>query len=147
MSTFLDNLYKNQSKVYKYFIYVVTTILIVFFFPKGGKFKYEFQKGKPWQYDNYYAPFDFSIKKTTQEIEEEKQHIKDHQILYYNYDSGIVIQVYERYKKEIHTLFDDSGQQQNYIIKTGEEILDELYKNGIVAIESRKLSTLSLIHI
>ena len=58
MSTFLDNLYKNQSKVYKYFIYIVTTVLIVFFFPKGGKFKYEFQKGKPWQYDNFYAPFD-----------------------------------------------------------------------------------------
>ena len=42
-------------------------VLIVFFFPKGGKFKYDFQKGKPWQYENLYAPFDFSIKKTDEE--------------------------------------------------------------------------------
>ena len=141
MSTFLDNLYKNQSKVYKYFIYIVTTVLIVFFFPKGGKFKYEFQKGKPWQYDNFYAPFDFSIKKSTQEIEDEKQNIKDHQVLYYNYDSSIAIQVYDSYEKEVVNVFNNNYDQQNYLIKVGKEILDELYVNGVVDNESTKLST------
>ena len=140
MSTFLDNLYKNQAKVYKYFIYGVTTVLIVFFFPKGGKFKYEFQKGKPWQYDNYYAPFDFSIKKTTQEIEDEKQKIKDHQILYYNYDSAITTQVRDTYEKEAKRVFNDEADRQNYLIKVGEDILDELYANGVAANESTKLS-------
>ena len=62
MSKSLDGIYKNQSLIYKYFLYVVSVGLIVFFLPKGGKFKYEFQKGKPWQYENLYAPFDFSIK-------------------------------------------------------------------------------------
>tara|TARA_R110000796_G_scaffold35017_3_gene90261 strand:+ start:251928 stop:253967 length:2040 start_codon:yes stop_codon:yes gene_type:complete len=141
MSTFLDNLYKNQSKVYKYFIYIVTTVLIVFFFPKGGKFKYEFQKGKPWQYDNFYAPFDFSIKKSTQEIEDEKQNIKDHQVLYYNYDSSIATQVYDSYEKEVVNVFNNNYDQQNYLIKVGKEILDELYVNGVVDNESTKLST------
>tara|TARA_R110002051_G_scaffold319490_1_gene403626 strand:- start:128 stop:2167 length:2040 start_codon:yes stop_codon:yes gene_type:complete len=141
MSTFLDNLYKNQSKVYKYFIYIVTTVLIVFFFPKGGKFKYEFQKGKPWQYDNFYAPFDFSIKKSVQEIDDEKQNIKDHQVLYYNYDSSIANQVYDSYQKEVVTVFNDDYNQQNNLKKVGEEILDVLYANGVVDNESTKLST------
>ena len=70
MGKTLDNVYKHQSLVYKYFLYVVSVALIVFFFPKGGKFKYEFQKGKPWQYENLYAPIDFSIKKTQEEIQE-----------------------------------------------------------------------------
>tara|TARA_R110002033_G_scaffold48501_4_gene94850 strand:+ start:1282 stop:3333 length:2052 start_codon:yes stop_codon:yes gene_type:complete len=144
MSAFLDNLYKNQSTVYKYFIYIASTVLIVFFFPKGGKFKYEFQKGKPWQYDNYYAPFDFSIKKTTKEIEEEKQNVKDNQVLYYNYDSGIAKQVYDTYDQELETIFSSANnsdnRQQSYLIKVGKDILDELYANGVVADESAQLA-------
>ena len=151
MSAFLDNLYKNQSTVYKYFIYIASTVLIVFFFPKGGKFKYEFQKGKPWQYDNYYAPFDFSIKKTTQEIEEEKQNVKDNQVLYYNYDSGIAKQVYDTYDQELETIFSSANnsdnRQQSYLIKVGKDILDELYANGVVADESAQLgaNTINLV--
>ena len=36
MGKTLDNVYKHQSLVYKYFLYVVSVALIVFFFPKGG---------------------------------------------------------------------------------------------------------------
>ena len=114
MSTFLDNLYKNQSVLYKYFIYVISTVLIVFFFPKGGKFKYEFQKGKPWQYENYYAPFDFSIKKTPEEIQKEKQEIKDHQILYYTYNQSLANEVYSYFENEIDVLFSDNSQKPIY---------------------------------
>ena len=30
--------------------------------------KYDFGQGKPWQYDNLYAPFDFAVQKTEEEI-------------------------------------------------------------------------------
>ncbi len=140
MSTFLDNLYKNQSVLYKYFIYVISTVLIVFFFPKGGKFKYEFQKGKPWQYENYYAPFDFSIKKTPEEIQKEKQEIKDHQILYYTYNQGVANEVYSDFENEIDVLFSDNSQKA-YLLKVGKELLDELYLNGVIDDESVKLSS------
>ena len=45
----------------------------MYLFPKSGKFKYNFEKGKPWQSENLYAPFDFAIKKTENEISKEKQ--------------------------------------------------------------------------
>jgi putative nucleotidyltransferase with HDIG domain len=144
MSVFLDKFYKNQSSIYKYFIYIVTTVLIVFFFPKGGKFKYEFQKGKPWQYENYYAPFDFSIKKTSDEIAEEKKTIKDNQVLYYTYDESIVSEVYYAYKQEIVTAFRQENNtdesKYNLLVKTGEDVLDKLYANGVIGEESVKLS-------
>jgi len=72
MRNILDKVFKNQSLLYKYFLYLVSVACIVFFFPKGGKFKYEFQKGKPWQYENLYAPFDFSIQKDNEDISKEK---------------------------------------------------------------------------
>ena len=140
MSKFLDNLYKKQSLFYKYFIYIIATVLIVFFFPKGGKFKYEFQKGKPWQYENYYAPFDFSIKKTSDEIQKEKQEIKDHQILYYTNSEPILNEVYAAFDNEIAVLFENNNQKK-YLSKVGKELLDELYKIGVVDDESIKIAS------
>ena len=65
----LINLYhKNHSLIYKFFLFVLTTLVIVYLFPKSGTFKYSFEKGRPWQSENLYAPFDFAIKKSTDEI-------------------------------------------------------------------------------
>src|SRR5690606_23463956 len=105
MWKFLDRLYKNQSLIYKYFLYLISIFLIVFFLPKGGQFKYEFQKGKPWQYDNLYAPFDFSIKKTNDEIAKEKSEIEDRQIDYYSFNDSIADQVYTAFAKNLVTVF------------------------------------------
>jgi len=54
--------------------------------PKGGKFKYEITKGKPWQYENLYAPFDFAILKNEDEIIKEKDKIINNNIPYYTYN-------------------------------------------------------------
>lgn len=135
MRKFLDRLYKNQTLIYKYFLYLVSIFLIVFFLPKGGQFKYEFQKGKPWQYDNLYAPFDFSIKKTDAEIAKEKSEIENRQIDYYYYNDSISGQVYKAFDADFATVFPSdqfSNSQRSTFERVGKEILDELYKNGIL---------------
>jgi len=109
--------------------------LIVFFFPKGGKFKYEFQKGKPWQFENLYAPFDFSIQKTEDEIAKEKQVIVDKQIRYYRYDEEIVENVVRSLDEKFESQWQNSGFKENQINKlkaTASMILDIIYKNGIL---------------
>ena len=68
MKQLITKLYKNQSFVYKIFLYILTTILVVYLFPKGGKFQYEFQKGKPWQYETLIAQFDFPIQKQRKKL-------------------------------------------------------------------------------
>ncbi|TMM55852.1 HDIG domain-containing protein [Maribacter algarum] len=135
MSKSLDTLYKNQSRIYKYFLYGVSLFLIVFFFPKGGQFKYEFQKGKPWQYENLYAPFDFSISKDKAEILDEEQRIKSNRIDYYQYDSGIKSKVYEQFEANFPSVFSSDAYSENQLrtlSQTGRSILDEIYENGIV---------------
>ena len=62
MSDFINKLYRNHSLVYKVLLFITTTFLIVYMFPKTGKFKYNFEKAKPWQSENLYALFNFPIK-------------------------------------------------------------------------------------
>ena len=73
MSNFINKVYKNNTIVYKVLLFLIAVVSIVYLFPKGGQFKYDFNKGKPWQYDNLYATFDFSIQKSDEEINIEKR--------------------------------------------------------------------------
>ncbi|RIV30359.1 HDIG domain-containing protein [Flagellimonas lutimaris] len=134
MGKTLDNVYKHQSLVYKYFLYVISVALIVFFFPKGGKFKYEFQKGKPWQYENLYAPIDFSIKKTQEEIEEEQSSIRKNKTDYYTYNASLVSDVKNEVGEELNLLFQSEGfssSQRQALRELSEEVVEKLYIHGI----------------
>ncbi|MGC1514571.1 MAG: HDIG domain-containing metalloprotein [Maribacter sp.] len=131
----MDNLYKKQSLIFKYILYVVAVAFIVFFLPKGGKFKYEFQKGKPWQYENLYAPFDFSIKKTDSEIAKEKQVIESNQLPYFRYDQKVAETVKDKFDDAFEDKWEGTGlrtSQKNRLRSFSKAILDYIYTRGIL---------------
>lgn len=141
MGNSLDNFYKNQSLIYKYFLYFVSIGLIVFFFPREGKFKYEFQKGKSWQYENLVAPFDFSIKKTETELTEERNSLTQNQQRYYDYDNGMQQAALARYATAFETNFGNdrfNPAQQEVLYDLGKALLDSVYANGIFAADVPK---------
>ena len=125
MKKIINKLLVNHSLIYKLFLYIITIILVVYLFPKGGQFKYEFQKGKPWQYENYYSPFDFSIKKSNQEIEAEKLQIKETSKQFFEYDEAIVLGVKKNTSEKILEYLATtnlSKQNKNRLLQKAEEI-------------------------
>ena len=73
---------KNQSLIYKVFLFIFSTLLVIYLLPKGGQFKYNFQKGKPWQYENLYAPFSFTIKKDDDTLKKEKEELDKQELIF-----------------------------------------------------------------
>ncbi|WP_417363513.1 HD family phosphohydrolase [Galbibacter sp.] len=135
MKKFLDNLYKNQSLIYKGFLFILTTALVVYMFPKGGKFKYDFHKGKLWQYETLYAPFDFAIHKTDEEIKQNKDEIKANHPDYFKYDTAIRDLVYNGYEEKFNTYFtteEFSNATRKKIYSNGLELLNRIYEKGVV---------------
>jgi len=124
MKNKLDLLFKNQSLIYKYILYVAAIVLIVFLLPKGGKFKYEFQKGKPWQFETLYAPFDFTVTKSAAEIDAEKREIRENQVPYYQFDEQVYVQATKKISQEVHKL----------ALKIENQQLDTLFYNKTVAV-------------
>ncbi|MCD4737299.1 MAG: HDIG domain-containing protein, partial [Bacteroidales bacterium] len=68
MKRFFSYLRDHYEGITKIFLLLVTAFLLVLIFPKEGKFKYEFRKGKPWPHENLIAPFDFTILKSNVEL-------------------------------------------------------------------------------
>ncbi|MBW1297638.1 HD family phosphohydrolase [Aquimarina litoralis] len=134
MKKFFNNFYKKQSLLYKGFLFISTLTLIVYLFPKGGVFKYEFTKGKPWQYENLYAPFDFAIAKTEEEITAEKKRIEDNNIPYFEYDtiiSNVAKDTYDAaFKSNLETLDQSSSGKQAKLF--GRILLNDIYRYGVL---------------
>jgi len=76
--------------IFRSFYFLFAIIIIVSFLPREGKFKYEFQKGKPWMHEDLIAPFDFPIYKTEAELFEERNNILKDFKPFFNYDSSVV---------------------------------------------------------
>jgi putative nucleotidyltransferase with HDIG domain len=134
MKKTLSTLSRNQSLLYKGFLFIAATFLILYLFPKAGQFKYDFQKGKPWQYENLYAPFSFTIKKDAVSLASEKEQIVNNAVPYFNMDMAIVTTV----TKEFYRLLDEAYQNSFFrvpklsIQSKGAAIIDQIYKHGIV---------------
>ncbi|MCG9972462.1 HD family phosphohydrolase [Christiangramia crocea] len=148
MSDFINKLYKNQALFYKVFLFVLTSVLIVYLLPKGGKFKYDIPKGKPWQYENLYAPFDFAILKTDEEIAAEKQDITGSHIPYYNFDTEKPDKVKEDALVEVQNVFADStlNVYETIIDDFIEETVDKIYEFGLLQ-ESERLEPDQLVYL
>lgn len=131
----LGSIYKYQSVIYKVFLFVITTLFVVYLFPKGGAFKYNFEKGKVWQNENLYAPFDFPVQKTDAELAEEVLNLKNDLPAYFVLDKSISSSSKVSLLNEFATTFPDSLQvdikAQIYTIL--DKSIDEIYSTGLLA--------------
>ena len=134
MKKIINNILQEHSLIYKIILYVLTVVLIVFLFPKGGKFKYDYLKGKPWLYENYYAPFNFAIQKSQETIDLEKSIIEKNTKLYFEYSEEVVNRVQENYLIK----FNESPFSENPegLLNLGEEIILKIYEHGFIDSES-----------
>ena len=145
MNKILDFLYKKQSLIYKIFLFLLSVFLIVYFFPTQGKFKYEIVKNKPWQYENLYAPFDFPILKSDEELEAEKIEVQSTHIPYYVFDQATALNILRSWKTKSNAEV-DSLIQNTISDNLIQNLLDSIYSRGLIS-ESKRLNYNDLIYL
>ncbi|GAB7257733.1 HDIG domain-containing protein [Polaribacter sp. OB-PA-B3] len=109
-------------------------------FPKGGQFKYDFSNGQLWRYDNLYAPFDFAIQKSEEEIKVEKKQIDANAKLYFTIDKTVVEQVKSSFKNKVNNLSVKdtlSVDKSKLLNEKGLKIINEIYKIGFLEVVSQ----------
>lgn len=79
---------KNYS-IHPAVYFIVASLLIAYFFPREGKFRYQFYEGKPWRYGLLTAPSDFPIYKTDAEVDAEKDSVLKNFEPYFRMDATV----------------------------------------------------------
>ena len=124
----------KKGLFYKSLLILSSSILILYIFPLGGQFKYEFQKGRVWQYPDFYSPFDFSILKSDIEFKNDQEEVLSNLKSYLNADQKLKDQIITKYSEEFPRFFSnmDNPQAIDSLFAYGQQLLDEIYYYGVL---------------
>ena len=144
----INSVRDKHEFIFKVLIFLSAITLVVFLFPREGKFKYEFQKNKTWAHQDLYAPFDFAILKSAQEIEKEKYNIQNSHLLYFNRSLDHEKKSIEEFSLNLNKLIDDNlvnKLNKETYLNLGTKILYKIYDIGVYE-PSKELINLKATH-
>ena len=144
---------KYSKQIYSLILFIIAYLIIINILPQERKFRYEIQKGKPWQHEDLIATFDFPIYKLADEIERERDSIEKHIKPYFIYEESVEKQVITRFIRDyeiewLNYLKQDSVLRANdynyrmsvpkpkrilfnYYFKELQKILHNVYNRGV----------------
>ena len=73
ISLYLLKISHSYQAIFRVLFFLAAIFVVVWQMPRTVKFKYEYQKMRPWQYESLYAPFNFPIYKTAEPLKNEEE--------------------------------------------------------------------------
>ena len=104
--------------------FLAASIFATLIMPADGKFKYEYQRGRPWLYETLISPVDFPILKSEQELRSERNIAASKSPLCYNLSQEAIISTRELLPSILKANSSDT-------LKRVDRILTFLYEKGI----------------
>ena len=121
----------NNYSIHPSVYFIVAALLIAYFFPREGKFRYQFYEGKPWRYGLLTAPSDFPIYKTDTEVQAERDSALKKFEPYYRLDTTIESEEIDKLRADYQGTLKNwaTPAYMQYI----ENSLQKLYRDGIIS--------------
>jgi cyclic-di-AMP phosphodiesterase PgpH len=146
MGKFLKFVRDNYNSISVIVFFLITALLILYLLPREGKFRYEFQRGRPWLHETLIAPFDFPIYKPESELRAERDSVLAEFRPYFRYDSllydSVIIRYHEYLEQQWKTLTTATGENAGNGLSRGQldrfrnfstGLYRHVYQNGILA--------------
>jgi len=113
----------SDPKVYLPLVLLMLVLMAIL--PRTGRFKYDYQKGSPWNYETLIAQFDFPLLKTPEEITSERDEAFSSVIPYYRYSESVYQGVLK--SAESLSLPEDDNLRARVVAS-----LSEIYGRGVM---------------
>lgn len=111
----------------------VSFILLVL--PKGGRFKFEYDRGKIWMHADLFAPFNFAILKSESDIKKEQKEIRESIIPVYRFDPKVQVINLEAFNKDFDVQYGAKVKLPAAVDQArlfANQLLSEVYKRGVM---------------
>ncbi|RMG80131.1 MAG: hypothetical protein D6714_15230, partial [Bacteroidetes bacterium] len=134
---------QRLPEIIQYVTILGVAVFISFLFPNHVHFKYNFEKGNKWQYDDLIAPFDYPILKTEEEIAAARNELDASFSPYYTLDSDVLEakkalfkQAFDRQLESVRGdgQFDEVLRNKDKYYAVGTRFLEKIYSDGIVRV-------------
>ena len=119
-----------RNLVMRAVLIVASVGLIVWAMPHDNRSYYHIEKGKPWKYADFTAPFDFPIYKSDEAIQAEKDSLMHDYEPYYQYNANKENEMVKRFEKDYAEGIPGLGPEYIEMISNR---LHSLYQQGIMS--------------
>ena len=126
---------ESWHTIYITSIFIITVLVLYFALPQEGRFRYEFQKGRPWMHSTLIAPFDFAIMKSDQTISEERDSLLKSLTPYFQHHDSVGKQQIKALSSKIDeiTLKENTEILYSRVVKSKVlTIFEKIYQKGIL---------------
>ena len=126
---------ESWHTIYIISIFIFTAVVLYFALPQEGRFRYEFQKGRPWMHATLIAPFNFAIMKSDQTISEERDSLLKSLTPYFQHHDSVGKQQIIALSSKIDeiTLKENTEILYSRVVKNKVlTIFEKIYRSGIL---------------
>ncbi|MFZ4454753.1 MAG: HD family phosphohydrolase [Bacteroidales bacterium] len=115
-------------------MFLAAVVVIAYFFPREGKFRYQFQEGKPWKYGLLTAQFTFPIYKAEASLKQEQDSVLKSFTPYFKFENKRSDEQLTKLKTDFDALTTSKKVSPPYL-KFIESKLNDVYLAGVISSE------------
>lgn len=123
-----------KTKIFVPLVFIIAILLVTYFFPRQGSFKYNFYEGRPWQYGLLTAPFDFPIYKPVDQLKIEQDSILEFYEPYFLFDEEVPTSALAEFDSDANLNSRIAELPPEYKIYVRKK-LNDIYSQGIMRSE------------
>ncbi len=133
ISSFLQKISHSYQVIFRVLVFLAAIFVVVWQMPRTVKFKYEYQKMRPWQYESLYAPFNFPIYKTAEQLKnEEELMLKDFYPIFV-FNATETNSNRTKMLEEFDSKYNENEELKNTNRLTLEKLYDTIENVGVIA--------------
>lgn len=133
----VEKIRHSYYDIMKVLAFVIAVVIVVLLMPRNVKFKYEYQKMRPWPHESLYAPFNFPIYKSEETVRKEKEEALKNIEPIFVFDALGTENGREKLLKDFEYQWVDTIGDKEYYRNLILGIYDHIENNGIVAKNNR----------
>lgn len=133
----IEKIRHSYYDIMKVLAFVLAIVIVVLLMPRNVKFKYEYQKMRPWPHESLYAPFNFPIYKSEETVRKEKEEALKNIEPIFVFDALGTENGREKLLKDFEYQWVDTIGDKEYYRNLILGIYDHIENNGIVAKNNR----------
>lgn len=133
ISAFLTKVVHSYQLIMKLLIFIIAFVIVVIQMPRSAKFKYEFQKMRPWQHESLYAPFNFPIYKTDEQLSTEiEEALRDFYPIFV-YDTDLTIKNRTQMLVDFESQWQGNEADKQHNLEVLKILYDTVQNVGIIS--------------
>lgn len=117
MKKIIGYIINNLKKIGIAILFLISIGIIVIILPHETRYRFEYNKGKPWLHETLISPYDFPVYKTEKELQHEKDSILKNSPPYFIQDQEVLPKQLSDFQEHFNTVWDSIYKVDSISVK------------------------------